>query len=785
MYKQLLHIFFLHIRKNIVQYASSYIGMTFAIITIVAALYWILYETTFDSFYPESKHIYKVFTFDKESDTMNDASKGIEVTLRDQVPSIESSTAIIKSQENCKTKEIPYISLQLIYADSTFLSLFPQNNVCGDYLNPLSTLNNMVLTESMAQKLFGDSEKALGQYIQNTIRPDLEPYLVTAVVKDPPSNSNLLFDAIVNHDMLRYFASIPEEEQWSVFPLEVFVKTIRHADIELIKSQISKLPAMHRVKIELDMVPIQDIRHAVGKNVSFSLDFINLFVMAGILLMLASVFNFINFNAEGLLLRMKEFRMRYVHGASKSMLMIQMLTELFTALFIIALLSFLLVVIIRPFLINLLEIDISVWSMFKLQLLVLLMTYVLILLISIAVYFFISSRAILPFSGQSATSQLMLKRLAITMQLIVSILLAVVSVVMFKQMNFVSHKDLGFPSNEIVMLKGFQDYSGGVERKLINGIKQLPQVKDISDSFFEPQHETNPSFVISDVSWEGKGIDVNVAFDLLLTDDAFFTTMGLSMVDGTWWHQNQTNSIVLNEEAVKSMQLSDPIGKVINMPSIMDPSIRQDYSIIGVVKDFHTLSLRHQINPTIMLPAGMFGNILYVRTTSDEVSQLIGKIYELLPNIHGSLINARVMPMQHLYDELNKSEQVGTKLFSILTFVSFAISLVGVNAIAIISARKRRKEIAVRRVMGASEPGIVAFLMKEYVIMVVMASLIALPVSWIAMNYWLQGFAYRISITLTMLFGICCLVMFFVLLSVIKQVIKVSHVNLIDVLKSE
>ena len=785
MYKQVLHIFFLHIRKNIVQYASSYVGLAFAIITIVAALYWILYETTFDSFYPESKHIYKVFTFDKESDTMNDASKGIEVTLRDQVPSIESSTAIIKSQENCKTKEIPYISLQLIYADSTFLSLFPQNNVCGDYLNPLSTLNNMVLTESMAQKLFGDSEKALGQYIQNTIRPDLEPYLLEAVVKDPPRNSNLLFDAIVNHDMLRYFASIPEEEQWSVFPLEVFVKTNRHADIELIKSQISKLPVMHRVKIELDMVPIQDIRHAVGKNVSFSLDFINLFVMAGIMLMLASVFNFINFNAEGLLLRMKEFRMRYVHGASKSMLMIQMLTELFTALFIIALLSFLLVVIIRPFLINLLEIDISVWSMFKLQLLVLLMTYVLILLISIAVYFFISSRAILPFSGQSATSQLMLKRLAITMQLIVSILLAVVSVVMFKQMNFVSHKDLGFPSNEIVMLKGFQDYSGGVERKLINELKQLSQVKGISDSFFEPRHDTNPSFVISDVSWEGKGIDVNVAFDLLLTDDAFFTTMGLSMVDGTWWHQNQINSIVLNEEAVKSMQLSDPIGKVINMPSIMDPSIRQDYSIIGVVKDFHTLSLRHQINPTIMLPAGMFGNILYVRTTSDEVSQLIGKIYELLPNIHESLSNVQVMPMQHLYSELNKSEQVGTNLFSILTFVSFAISLVGVNAIAIISARKRRKEIAVRRVMGASEPGIVAFLMKEYVIMVVMASLIALPVSWIAMNYWLQGFAYRISITLTMLFGICCLVMFFVLLSVIKQVIKVSHVNLIDVLKSE
>lgn len=102
--------------------------------------------------------------------------------------------------------------------------------------------------------------------------------------------------------------------------------------------------------------------------------------------------------------------------------------------------------------------------------------------------------------------------------------------------------------------------------------------------------------------------------------------------------------------------------------------------------------------------------------------------------------------MQHLYAELNKSEQVGTKLFSILTFISFAISLVGVNAIAIISTRKRRKEIAVRRVMGASEQGIVAFLTKEYVFMVIMASLIALPVSWIVMNYWLQGFAYRVSI---------------------------------------
>lgn len=141
--------------------------------------------------------------------------------------------------------------------------------------------------------------------------------------------------------------------------------------------------------------------------------------------------------------------------------------------------------------------------------------------------------------------------------------------------------------------------------------------------------------------------------------------------------------------------------------------------------------------------------------------------------------------MQHLYAELNKSEQVGTKLFSILTFISFAILLVGVNAIAIISTRKRRKEIAVRRVMGASELGIVAFLTKEYVFMVIMASLIALPVSWIVMNYWLQGFAYRVSITPTMLFGVCCLVMILVLLSVIRQVLKVSHVNLVDVLKSE
>lgn len=788
MFKHYLKIAFRNMWKYKTQSLTGIFGLAFALACFVPALYWMRYETSYDSFYPGADHIYRIYTVEKKSGKVNKvASKIVEEKMREQFPVIEASTGYMTGDENCRTQEMPHIRMNMLYADSTFFSVFPQTIICGDTKQPLQVMNNMILTESMAVRLFGDAEKAIGQQVQTKMRASLPPYTVTAVMKDPPANSNFSFDAIVVHEMLNFFSKMPEEAQWKQFFLEVHVKFNPSADTNAIADQLRDLTARlgSNPDIELRMIPVSEVRHHLNSDAPFTLNFIGLFVASGILLLFTAIFNFLNLHIDLFRQRIRELRLRTVHGASGGQLIRQMLFELACAVLLALLSACCLVIIVRPAFAGLLDMRMDISQVLLLLVVSGIVILALNLFIGFLLFWRLSQLTMRPQSERKTTGQPVWRRMAVTLQLVVSVIFIVAAFVVMIQMRFVNQKDLGFDRDGMVQISGFTDFQGSVEASLIQKLMTMPQIKNLTDAYFTPQHNADPFMMVTKVEWQRKTPHENPSFSRIFSDSRFAETFGLKMVEGKWWEEGQMTKIVLNEEAVRVMGLGEPVGSVVRIQSAEDDSVMDEYEVAGVVRNFHTLSLRNQIHPTFFIPSPRLSNILYLRVVPGQEQETIQKISGILPDMDASLVESRLSPVGDLYDRLNQSEQVGLKMFSVLATVCLLISLFGIYAVAAATTRRRRKEIAIRKVVGAEVGTIVRMFFREYTLQVIVAGALALPLAYLAMSDWLQGYAYRTNIPWWLLAGVLAGVIMVVLLTVLGQVLKAANSNPAEVVKSE
>lgn len=783
-----LKMAFRNMWKYKTQSLTGILGLAFAIACFVPALYWMRYETSYDSFYPDSESIYRIYTKEKESGKINSsASRIMEKKLQEQFPAIEASTAFMSGPEICRTEEMPHIQLKMLYSDSTYFTVFPQTIISGNIDKPLQVKYDMVLTESTAVRMFGSADKAVGQKIQTKMSSLWPPYVVTAVMKDPPVYTNMSFDAIIVHDMLEHFSTLPEEVQWTIFYMEVYVKFNPNAPIGEIEAQMRDLTTRlgTNPNIELLMMPVSDIRHKLNSDVPFTLNFIGLFMASGILLLFAAIFNFLNLHLDLFRQRSRELHLRAVNGAAGVQLIRQMLGELSYSIFLSLMIAAYLVILVRPVFTRLLDIEIGMQPLMSLFAVCGIGVVVVMLLIGFMLFWRLSHLAMRPQSENKTTGQPMLRRVAVSLQLGVSLVFIVSALVVMMQMYFVNHKELGFDSKGLIQLTGFTDPRGSVQSALIQKLKAIPQVESVTDTNFKPQHKSNPFTATTRVEWAGKSSDENPDFNAITVDPWFAETFKLKMIEGKWLEEEQRTKIVINEEAARLMGVSEPVGSIIRMPFWEDISVMAEYEIAGVIQNFHTLSLRNRIQPTFFIVNDYPNNNLYIRVTPGQEQEVIKKVTAMLPGIDASLADAGLTPVSELYTRLNRSEQVGFEMFSVLAIVCLLISLFGIYAVAVAATRRRRKEIAIRKVVGAEAGSIVRLFFREYTLQVILAGTLALPLAYLVMSNWLQGYAYRTNIPLWLLAGVITGVIAVVLLTVLGQVLKAAGSNPAEVVKSE
>lgn len=786
----IIHYFkiaFRNMWKYKMQSLSGIFGLAFGLACFVPAVYWMRYETSYDSFYPDAEHIYRVYAVEKQSGKVNEGvSRIFEKKLQEKFPAVEASTVYLIEQENCSVEGIPHVQLRTLYTDSTFFGIFPQEFVSGDSRQPLQVLNNIILTETVAVRLFGNAEKAIGQQVQTKMKSSLPPYTVTAVVKDPPANTNMQFDVIIYHDMIKYFSELPEEAQWTMFFMNLYVKLHPETDVDKLAEQMHDFTSRLGVNtnIELRMLPISDVRHQLNTDVPFTLNFIGLFVASGILLLFSALFNFLNLHLDLFRQRIRELRLRSVHGASEGQIVRQMMFELLCSILLALFLACSFVEIIRPAFAGLLNITMELSQLIQIFVVCGIGLMALILFIGFILFWKLSRLSTSPQLEIRITGKPVLRRMAVTMQLSVSMVFIVAALVVMMQMHFVNQKDLGFDSRGVIQLSGFLDYSGKIQGALERELATIPQIESITQADFEPRHKSDIYTMITDVEWPGKSSFETPAFNVIYTDSRFVETFKLKMVTGEWWHQGETQEIVLNEEAVREMGLSEPEGSIIRIPSIDDASVMVEYKVVGVVNDFHTLSLRNRIQPVIFLPSSQASNILYIRVVPGQDQEVMRRIAAILPGIDATLADARLTPVDELYNHLNWSEQVGLKMFSVLATVCMLISLFGIYAVAAAATSRRRKEIAIRKVVGAEAGNIIRMFLREYTLQVIAAGVVALPLAYLVMSGWLQGYAYRMNIPWWLLGGVVVGVIILILLTVFMQVLKAADSNPSEVIKA-
>lgn len=784
-----LKIAFRNLWKYRIQSSIGIFGLAFGLACFVPALYWLCYETSYDDYYPNADRIYRIYSFDKESGKTNDLVSGIlEKKLHDQYPVTQNSTVFFVEQIDYKTEDTPYVRLRTLFTDSTFLNVFPQIIISGDAMQPLQVQNNIILTETVAIRLFGDVVKAVGQSIKSIglTQYDL-PYTVTAVVKDPPHNTNLSFDAILSHEQIKAHKTFVDESGraiWNFATLQMYTKLPPYTDVNFLAQQLEEYPSKSLAKnnLELRMLPVSDVRYQLNTDVPFTLNFIRLFVVAGILLLFSALFNFLNLHLNLFRQRSREFHLRAINGASRGQLIRQMLFELACAALLALLPACCIVTITTPLLSGLLGITMRIPHM------ILLFTFCgigvmsFILFISSILFWRLSKFAMCFLAEKKATRQQSLQRMAVTLQLAVSVVLIVAAWVVMLQMRFVNHKDLGFDRNGIIHLTGIQlIINDDVRVALMKELASIPQIEKITDTYFTPKYNVTPSDIKTDVEWPGKQASEKPTFCVIPTDSQFAETFKINILEGEWLNEGGENKIVLNEEAVRVMRLNEPIGTVIRLTL----NEMQEYQVVGVVKDFHLFSLRSRILPTIFFQSEYQTNCLYVRAVLGQEQEAIQRINVILPKVDASFVEVHPIPLIEMYDRLNYSEQVGLKIFSVLAVVCLLISLFGIYAVAASAAQRRRKEIAIRKVVGAEASTIIRMCLQEYILLVIIACVLSLPLAYIAMSNWLQGYAYRTNIPWWLLVTVLIGVVTVVLLTVLGQVLRATNSNPSDVIKSE
>ena len=781
--------------RNIWRYKTqSFIGiflLAFGLASFVPALYWLRYEMSYDSFYANAEHIYRIYSVDKQTGKTNDLVSGIlERKLNDHYAPIQSSTVFFIEQNDCSTQGMPHIRLRTLFTDSTFLHVFPQVIISGNARQPLQVTNNIVITETVAVRLFGDVKKAIGQQIKSTNLLIYDPpYTVTAVIKDPPSNTNLSFEAILSHEQIglqKFFVEESGSEIWNFASLQMYVNLHPHTDIHHLSEQLGFFPlqSYSNPNIELRMLPISDIRHKLSPDVPFTLNFIRLLLIAGALLLFSALFNFLNLYLNLYYRRIREFRLRNINGALGAQLIQQMIFELTFAILLALLISSCFVVILSPVFSHLMAIPIRASELINLFVICAMGVLILLVLIGFILSWRLSGLAVRPLSVRDTNRKSGLQRLATTLQLAVSIVFIVSTLVVMLQMRFVNGKYLGFKRNNIIHLSGLVPFIEDNARvALMSELLSIPQIEKITDTGFTPQHSVNLFNITTNVEWPGKQQSEKPAFNFITTDSQFAETFGITLLKGEWLNELGTNKIVLNEEAARVMGLSNPVGTTIRM------SLRnmEEYRVVGVVKDFHTLSLRSRIHPTIFLASPYPTNNFYIRATSGQEQEAIQRINDILPKLaqaDASFIDVHPVPLDELYDRLNYSEQAGLKIFSVLAMVCLLISLFGIYAVASGATQVRRKEIAMRKVVGAKVNEIVVLFFYEYTMQVIKASALALPLAYFVMYRWLQGYAYRMSIPWWLLIGVTSGLIVAVLLTVLVQVLKAANNNPAKVVRS-
>lgn len=788
MYKNYLIIAWRNIRRHFSFSAINILGLALGLTCSILIFLWVQDEYKVDAFHADVDRIY-IVTSREYMDNEVHGGYGTPGILSDElkkvIPEIELSSSYDGGRWFTLATGEKATKQPCNFAGADFFKIFTYPLIYGNAEEALISPVSVAISRKLAINLFGSPEQAWNQTVRFENYRDLK---VTAVFEDVPNHSSEQFEFLLNWDL--NVERQPWLKDWQSSGPTTFIKLKNNAVADLVRAKIKDLIARYdkeatlKDRRELDLQPYhQKYLHSNFKSGYLSggrIEYVRLFSLVAIFILLIACINFMNLSTARSIKRAKEIGVRKVIGAVQSSLVKQFLGEalLFSGLAIV--MALLLVYLILPGFNNLTNkhilppfYEMSFWMS------IVALTIITGLIAGSYPAFMLSAFkpiAVLKSNVKLHPGSGLFRKTLVVFQFTLSIVFIIGMISISKQVNYIQTKNLGYHKNNLIYLplSGDPNKSFSVYK---NEALKIPGIKSIAKMSQRPIELENGTV---DVSWEGKAPDTKISFTQVGIGYDFIKTMEAELIEGRDFSQEfaDSASYLINETALEKIGYTDPIGKSLTFAG------RQG-SIVGVVRDFHFNSFHVAIEPLIMrLSRIRNGGYALIRTQPGMTRAVL----EGLETLHKKL-NPE-FPFAHQFADEEYSmmylrEQVVKQLATYFAVLAIFISSLGLLGLVIFTAEQRTREIGIRKVLGASIGSLFSLLSVDFLKLIGLAFLIAVPISWYLMNQWLENFVYRIGIgwQIFALAGISGVGIAF--LTVSFQALKAAKSNPVTSLKSE
>ena len=734
-------------------------------------------EINFDNFNKKGDRIYRVALERKypgRSTSYSFIPASIGEAIHKEFPEVEQSMRLLDAQRGqaafIRIDDHVFEETKVLYADSNFFQLFTVPLIAGNGQDALKHPFSVVLNESTAKKYFGSVENAMGK----TLTLDDSSSIVTGICKDLPPNSHFNFNLLVSATSLANFLGQPNYINFSSYTYLLLKPNTDAAALE------AKFPRIIEKYVAGDIEKIFGVPYstftAQGNGYHYylqpltkihltsnlegeltpngSLSIVYAFSVIAFFILLLACVNFINLSTARSLDRAKEVGIRKTFGSERQTLIWQFLFESVIISFISLLIAIILVFVLQSPFNNVFGTHLNgVYLIQPSHLLILLLLCVTTGIVA-GLYpaFVLSSfRPIVVLKGKFSFNPRgrLVRNSLVVFQFAISVTLIIATLIVNRQMQYMLGDQLGFTKDHVIVLNR-ADLLAGKTEAFRNDLLKIPGVKNASGTTAMPGQQN-----FFGVSFQQVGGKESLTGRGVIADDQFLSTLNIDLVKGRYFsNELATDSlaILLNEKAVSEFGLTDPIGARLTSPDgifNLPDGTQQVVTVIGVVKDFHFQSLHQMITPLVFMNSAKFQNnvpVIAVRIESAKFKSVLNAIettwdsYVPQHPIQFSFLD------QQLAD-LYKSEEITQRLFTAFSVIAIFIACMGLLGLVTYATQKRSREIGIRKVLGASITNIITLLSRDFLKLVLIASVVSFPISWLLMNKWLQDFAYRINIS--------------------------------------
>ncbi|UCE41521.1 MAG: ABC transporter permease [Candidatus Aminicenantes bacterium] len=800
MFKNYMKIAFRSLKKHKGYSFINISGLAIGMAVCVLIFMWILNELSYDRFHEKADNICRL-TLDIEIGSMLHTPVSLTAAgpaLVEDFPEVIAAARVDRPRMIfVKYKDKTFQEADVGFAENEVFDIFTFPFISGDPKTALQAPNTVVITESTAQKYFGD-EDPIGKILRFNNETD---FSVTGVVKDIPHNSHFRFNMLRSFQTLMANGSV-RDDMWFDLRFFTYLLLDEFTDPSQLEQKFPGFIDNHlgdAMKatggtVRLFLQPLKKIHlySDFERDISANSDitYVYLFSAIAFFVLLIAGINFINLSTARSATRAQEVGMRKTLGAIRSRLIGQFLGESMIHSFLAMGLAIVFIILSLPFFNTVIGTELTLNFFQSPWLLAAVLGMAIIVGVCAGSYpaFILSSFPpvhVLKGLLKAGGSHSRFRKILVVFQFSISIALIAATIIVYQQIIFMKNTELGFDKEHVVIIPRMSETLRKSYRSIRSEMRDLSGVVDVGASDLVPSR----GHLVGTFLPEGFADDQILSMDYMNVDAHYIPTMGMEILEGRNFSEDfstdPNESVLINETAAKKIGWKNPVGKrfVFRPPPNSGREVFY-LTVIGVVKDFHLQSLREKIEPLIIFYDYNSLMTLSVRIAPDNVPHTMGLIEkkwkELDPNRPFNFLF-----LDESFDSLYRQEDRLKTITFYFSFLAILIGCLGLFGMASFTAEQRTKEIGIRKVLGASVLGIIRLLAKEFMLLVIVANLIALPVAYFAMNRWLQSFAYRMDIHPIIFVLAAALSLSIALLTVSYQAIRAALANPVDSLRYE